>query len=203
MFQVPLYDTRLSHNETTAFITPVKLKSQNSIQSKYYYTTGMTNTGSSPARSRMTSPTLRFPSQGEILTQVKSQQTSPSLNHRFTPRTVRDTRLESCRCKRRKHGPRMKRTHSTPNLYSWINKTAEDSCMSEIDLSTPQQANQGVTNAMNVNQKLKTIVMSDCRDKCSSKLDRSTRIKNIKQGNKMFQSFSIQTITSSEAETFV
>ena len=152
--------------------------------------------GNSPAQSRQTSPRLSNASNGEVITNVKSQQTTPSIS-RQSMLTRKRSRLGSCYV----HGiPAVKRTHSSPNLYSFLNSDAEvTSYMRESDHYASVQANMCVTN----NPMWSTEIISECSHKCVSMLDRSSRLKIMKTGNSMIQSFSIQTITSSNAETFV
>ena len=120
-----------------------------------------------------TSPRLSDVSKLVIKTKVKSQQTSPSIGY------------HQCFFKTKDQMPEVKRTHTSPNLYELINIEMESKV------------------SMTENPMWSSEIIPHCPNKCLHRQTRACRLQHIKNGRSVITSFSVQTITSVNAETFL
>jgi hypothetical protein len=165
-----------------------KNKVQNSLQHNSCYSNdGLSTRGNPPANSRHTSPRLSDASRVVVLTDVKSQQTSPSIGYMPEIRKNRPSRKGYCYCQKSNQIPVVKRTHTSPNLYS------------SFEMDPTNLPNLCVAD----NPTWSMDMISEFSNKCVPKQRRSFRQNIIRQGKSMVHSFSIQTITTKDDETLV
>jgi hypothetical protein len=181
-----MYDPRVSCYSTTAFMTQNKIRNSLHHQS-CYSNEGLTTRGNSPANSRQASPRLSDASRVVVLMHVKSQQTSPSIGYMPSLRKNRQSRKEYCYCRKSNRIPAVKRTHTSPNLYS------------SLDMNPKHLPNLCVTD----NPTWSTEMISECSNNCVPTQKRSSQQNIIRQCTSLVHSFSIQTINTEDAETFV